>query len=207
VLARWVGFAIGGLSTFGALLFLAGDVYEYTDSYDGGDLPDVDAIVCLGGGRGRIAASGDLWFRFFEKRGPEKTPVLYFAGLGPKAGWSTIRSQVREGVLKALKPSRVIIETESLNTEENAKLLIPYAKRFGWRRILLLTSRYHMKRASFIFSKVFEHLPAESAFTMQTLSIVQEPFEPGEWRESFQGVRITVQEYLKGLYYFHFWVP
>ena len=44
--------------TLGALALayvMAGDIYEYQDTVDGVHLPEVDAIVCLAGGRGRAA--------------------------------------------------------------------------------------------------------------------------------------------------------
>ena len=53
-----LGMALGSL----LLAYLsAGEIYEYQDSVDGVHLPPVDAIVCLAGGRGRIAAAGDIW--------------------------------------------------------------------------------------------------------------------------------------------------
>ena len=59
---------IGGLAFGFSLLasLLAGDIYDYQDTVIQDDLPEIDAIVCLGGGRGRIGAAGDLWYRYWE---------------------------------------------------------------------------------------------------------------------------------------------
>ncbi|MBC7692510.1 MAG: YdcF family protein [Methylotenera sp.] len=193
----------------------AGDVYEYQDSVDGVHLPQVDAIVCLAGGRGRIAAAGDLWYRYwehaqgpaFEEYGdlPPKTPILYISGMGKGSTWNVLAKQVRRGVLEDLKPKDVILETESTNTEENAEYLMKYAKERGWKKILLMTSRYHMRRSQIIFGKNIEK--AALPLQVETLSVYQEPFEPGEWRGTFHGIRVTMLEYLKWLYYKAFWGP
>jgi uncharacterized SAM-binding protein YcdF (DUF218 family) len=204
---------LGGL----VLAFVsAGEIYDYQDSVDGVHLPRVDAIVCLAGGRGRIAAAGDLWYRYWELsrapvRGagqnpaPAKPPVLYLSGMGPQANWGVLTRQVRIGVLQALRPENVVLETASVNTEENARWVARYAKQRGWERILLVTSRYHMRRARGIFGRV---LAAEGApLAIETLSVYQEPFEPGEWREGVHGIRVTLTEYLKWLYYQAVWTP
>src|ERR1017187_6074086 len=87
--------ALGGGISFGIALFFrfAGDIYDYQDTVDGVHLPHVDAIVCLAGGRGRIAAAGDIWYRYWELAHsplvgigknpvPDQTPILYLSGMG-----------------------------------------------------------------------------------------------------------------------------
>lgn len=207
--------------TWGALVlafFSAGDIYEYNDTVDGVHLPEVDAIVCLAGGRGRIATAGDLWYRYWEiKQKPlgvpasgrqlaqHEPPVLYVSGMGRHSNWNAVALQVRRGVLEVLKPGNVVLENESANTEENAIWLARHAKDQQWRRILLVTSRYHMKRAKFILEKV---LAAHGVpLQIETLSVYQEPFEPGEWRKGIHGIQVTLTEYLKAVYYKVFWYP
>lgn len=208
-LASFAFFLLGILS--GVLLFTfvkAGTLYEYSDSLDGAYLPPADAIVVLAGGRGRIAAAGDFWFRYFEREeneGEEVAPLLYISGMGPNSNWATFAKSVRPGVLKAMKPSNVVLETESRNTEENALWVVKNARLRGWKRIVLMTSPYHMRRSRYIFEKVL----AESAqkLEMDTLTIYQEAFSSEEWRESANGIRVTMMEYLKWLYYTTFWEP
>lgn len=205
--------------TLGALALsyvMAGQIYDYQDSVDGVHLPEVDAIVCLAGGRGRISAAGDIWYRYWElahspfvgvgKRPvPDQVPILYLSGMGRGSNWHVLNHQLRRGVLEVIKPDNVILETESANTDANARYLARYAKQRGWERVLLMTSPYHMKRARFMFDGILkeEGVPLE----IETLSVFQEPFEPGEWRGSFHGIRVTVTEFLKLVYYEHFWKP
>jgi len=211
-----VGFILTGVF-LGAILFLyliAGEIYEYQDTVDGVHLPEVDAIVCLAGGRGRIAAAGDVWYRYWELaqvplRGagrtpsPRTVPFLYVSGMGRQSNWGVLAKQVRRGVLAVLSPTDVVLETESQNTEQNAALFVHYAQERSWEKILLITSRYHMRRARLIFDQVLSQ--ANPPIKIETLSVYQEPFEPGEWRSGLHGVRVTITEYLKWLYYKTFW--
>jgi hypothetical protein len=199
----------------------AGGIYDYNDTVDGVRLPPVDAIVVLAGGRGRIAVAGDLWNRYREQA--EKTgalaPVFYLSGVGPQTNFKTLERQLRPGVVAVLKPEQVVLEKESTNTEENALWLAGYARERAWRRVLLVTSSYHMKRARLIFSRVLEldaqfrnafrasESPRAHSVELETLSVYQDPFEPGEWIRSLHGARVTLEEHLKWVYYTRFWNP
>ena len=202
-------FVLGLLS--GILLFTffkAGAIYEYADTLDGAYLPPADAIVVLAGGRGRIAAAGDFWFRYFEREeagGGEVPPFLYISGMGPNSNWATFAHSVRPGVLKAMKPSNVVLEVESRNTEENALWVVKNARLRGWKRIILMTSPYHMRRSRFIFAKVLDQ--TETKLEVDSLTIYQETYSSEEWRDSANGIRVTMLEYLKWLYYTTFWKP
>jgi uncharacterized SAM-binding protein YcdF (DUF218 family) len=204
------------LGAFVLAMVSAGGIYEYQDSVDGAHLPPVDAVVVLAGGRGRIAAAGDIWYRYWEQslvppEGREKlpspvtVPVLYLSGMGQKSTFSTVVRQVRRGVVEVLRPEHVIVEAQSLNTEENAEFVSRFARERGWTRILLVTSPYHMKRAIWIFDRVLES--RRIPLRIETLSAFQEPFEPGEWMAGFHGIRVTLIEYLKFLYYRTAWKP
>ena len=199
------GVAVGVLCLAFAL---AGDVYEFQDTVDGAVLPSVDAIVCLAGGKGRIGSAADVWFRYRElaERGATTgVPVLYFSGVDHTATPRTIERHVRRGVWESLKPENMVLERESENTESNAWLAARAAKEHGWKRILLMTSPYHMKRARLIFEKIFR---AEGLSTViETLKVFQYPFEAGEWRTEWVGIRVTLIEYFKALYYRRFWNP
>jgi uncharacterized SAM-binding protein YcdF (DUF218 family) len=202
-------FVLGLLS--GILLFTfikAGTLYEYEDTLDGAKLPSTDAVVVLAGGRGRIAAAGDFWFRYYEREESgeiEAAPFLYISGMGPNSNWTTFEKSIRPGILKAMKPSTVVLETESRNTEENAIWVVKNARLRGWKRIVLMTSPYHMRRSRYIFVKVLAQ--TELKLEMESLTIYQEAFSAEEWRESLNGIRVTIMEYLKWLYYTTFWEP
>ena len=203
----------------GALLLasvMAGEIYDYQDTVDGVHLPKVDAIVVLAGGRGRISAAGDLWYRYWDDahrpqtpgdppRDFLKAPYLYVSGMGHQADWAVFARQIRRGVLQVIRPENVILEHESANTEENAIWLARYARNQGWSRILLMTSSYHMKRSRLVIQKVLYSMGIQ--LQIETLSVYQDPFEAGEWRSGVNSFRVTLFEYLKGIYYQYFWSP
>ncbi|MBL7715373.1 MAG: YdcF family protein [Bdellovibrionales bacterium] len=197
-----VGVLLGGVSFS---LISGGEIYEYQDSFDGVNLPDVDVIVCLGGGRGRISVAGDIWYRYWEQLKGEKLPVLYFSGMGKTTVFATLSKQLRRGVRDAIRSDQVVIETESTNTEENAEVFERFARERKWKRLLLVTSRYHMRRARFIFERILWE--RELGMQIDTASVYQEPFEPEEWRRSIHGIEVTLSEYFKWLGYRTFWTP
>lgn len=99
-----------------------------------------DAIVVLAGGRGRVEEGVRL---FREKKGD----FLFLIGVDP-----VVRKQdlFREREGEALA-DRVFLEKASRNTLENALYGREIIARKDIRSILLITSRYHMKRATLIF--------------------------------------------------------
>jgi uncharacterized SAM-binding protein YcdF (DUF218 family) len=194
--AALVGFALGVL----ALAWMNASVlYEDLDTCDGVNLPPVDAVVVLAGGRGRIAAAGDIWYRYWEDaQNPDRTkrvPVFYISGMGPKSSWSTLESQVRRGVAPILQKETVVLETESSDTLENADYFLRNAKQYAWKRILLITSSYHMVRSREIFERAIRREKIQ--LEVETYSIIQDPYSKHEWMWDLQGVRVTLLEYFK----------
>lgn len=217
-LSYLVVLVLGAATGFLSLAYLlAGEVYDYQDTFDGGHLPPVDAIVCLAGGRGRISAAGDLWYRYWEashsaapgirsKPVVPRVPVLYLSGLGSQMSWPLFLPHLRRGVRQEITADQVVLETVSTTTEENALWLLKHARERHWKRLLLVTSSYHMKRARYLIQRVFRS--QGQSLELETFSVIQDPFDPLEWRTSgLQGTRVTVAEYLKYLYATMFWAP
>jgi uncharacterized SAM-binding protein YcdF (DUF218 family) len=208
-----LGFFLG---TLVLAFLLAGDLYDPspTLSSQTHTLPDVDAIVCLTGGRGRIQMAGELWFRYLdqtlntppETADPPPLPILYLAGAGHQANWNTLLGrQLNHTLLQFLEPENVIIENESENTDENARWLLKFAQQRSWRRMILVTSSYHMKRSHYLIERTFRaaHVPMQ----IETYAVPQELFTQKNWRNDLLGIRVTLQEYLKWVYYRAFWTP
>ncbi len=189
--------------------FTAGSIYEFEDSVDlDQPLPDVDAIVCLAGGRGRIQLASDIWNRYRQERQDRQAPVLYLSGMGKHSNWDILSVQIRPDVLKYLQFRDVVIETESLNTDENAEVLKQFAVERKWYRFLLITSSYHMKRARYIMVRTLKTGRSKSEqakLEIETLSVHQEPFTARDWRSSLHGIRVTLVEYLKWVVFRIFW--
>ena len=108
---------------------------------------NADAIVVLTGGRGRVE-EGIRLYRDNQAR------WLFLVGVDPS---------VRKGELFSEQPGMrngegVILEKVSRNTLENAIYARELVVRHQIRSLKLITSRYHMKRATLIFRSV---LPKE----------------------------------------------
>ncbi|MCC7443147.1 MAG: YdcF family protein [Bdellovibrionales bacterium] len=195
------GIAIGAL---GVALVAAGTIYDYRDSADAESLAKekLDVIVLLAGARGRIEAGAELWMEYrrqhLEAGGVDaELPLFYVSGMGPRADWGVFAAQVKSEVLAAMPRDKVVLETESSDTLENATVFRNRAKRARWERMLLVTSSYHMKRAHYTFEKVLR----KSRVEFRTLSVYQSPFSAEGWRASPYGVNVTLIEYIKWIYY------
>ena len=113
--------------------------------------PKADAIVLLGGGMGvdtNLSSYAEMWTsadRVWQ------AARLYKAGKAPKVIATGIGA--RDSTLPLLKdfgvPNESILFYDARNTEEEAKNVY----KMGYKRILLVTSAWHMKRARLMVKK------------------------------------------------------
>ena len=205
------GLLLIALIALGVVLSKAGSIYSFKDSLDGVILPRVDAIVCLAGAKGRIAQSADLWTRYYTALAPvgqavrPAPPMLYISGMGRNTGWDDFLRSVRTGVGHLIQPSFVILEKESENTVQNVQWIIRVANERKWKKVVLVTSAYHMKRALMMFEKIKQ--VRGSDLQLESFSVVSESFDSQDWMYSLQGIKVTLTEYLKYLYYLRIWDP
>jgi len=99
-----------------------------------------DAIVVLAGGKGRV----DEGIRLFRE---SRAEYLFFVGVDPS---------VRKSDLYRPRPGdpsseKVILESASRNTLENAIFGRDLILKYKIRSIIMITSRYHLKRSSILF--------------------------------------------------------
>ena len=95
---------------------------------------------------------------------------------------------------------RIIVETQSRNTHENAVESARIVREHGWTRVLLVTSAFHMKRAAGCFRKegvTFDMLPVD--FRQDFTS----PFENVYWPSTtrLNDTELSTREYLGRLIY------
>lgn len=98
-----------------------------------------DAIVVLAGGKGRVEEG----VRLYRER---KAAWLFFIGVDP----TVRRADLYHPRPGDPSPDGVVLEKVSRNTLENAILGRDVIMQKEVRSILLITSRYHMKRASIL---------------------------------------------------------
>lgn len=137
-----------------------------------------DVIVVLG---------GDMSTR------PDYAAALFRQGCAPDIVVSGAEAY-REILLKDGVPDSAIhLETESRNTMENAQFTIPILKRMEAKRVIIVTSWYHSRRALNCFKKV----APEIAFFPRP---VHAGMDRAEWSSYGTGKRVRL-EYIKLLGY------
>lgn len=190
-----VGFFITALVFF---WFAAGEIYDYEDTFDfESDAAHTDVVVVLAGGKGRIRTAVDLWkdIRATKKKKPE--PVLFLSGVGLNTNLETLREQgVPKETLLLFTIDNIVIENVSENTFENAALFASFARQKHWKNIVLVTAGYHMKRAEYILKRALE-----DDYDIRTKTVDSIHFGRNEWHKDVNGIRVTILEYIKWLYY------
>lgn len=125
-------------------------------------IPEVDAIVLLGG-----AIRGDVQMGIRPDLNQQAdrlvhTVALYKAGMAPfvllsggaPAGGRSEAQQMRDLLLvMGIPADAMLLEQSSRNTYENAKYSAPLLQARGVKRILLVTSAFHMRRALPLFER------------------------------------------------------
>jgi uncharacterized SAM-binding protein YcdF (DUF218 family) len=105
--------------------------------------------------------------------------------------YSTIADLMTQDLESRGVPAKAIVRFShrASNTLEEAKDLQVLIAQNGWRRILLVTSNYHTRRAQYIFRKV---LPAN--VSLEVVGAFDAEFEPDTWWQSRQGRKIFLLE-------------
>jgi uncharacterized SAM-binding protein YcdF (DUF218 family) len=136
IIKAFLTFCIIGLVVIAALFI---DFTYKTFSYRQNTL-NADAIVVLAGGKGRVE-EGVRLFR------AHRAEFLFFVGVDP----SVIRSDLYRPRSGDPSAENVFLEKYSRNTLENSIFGRDMIVRSGINSVILITSRYHLKRASILF--------------------------------------------------------
>lgn len=128
-----------------------------------GRAPNADAIVVLGGGW-RVSPhdqhdldftpAGDRLFAGIELCRLKRAPVLVLGGDLPfqPPGYALDSEQIRKLLLDwGLAPSEVLSLGTVSNTRDEAAQTLRLVRERGWKRVLLVTSAFHMERAQRTF--------------------------------------------------------
>jgi uncharacterized SAM-binding protein YcdF (DUF218 family) len=141
------------------------------------DLPACDAVVVLGGGAEpsryeagevHLTKAGDRIVMGMELIRLGKAPVLAIGGnVADFYGVKKVEADLVRALLQNWKfPAAEIVSLgENSNTRDEGEKVQALAKARGWKRILLVTSAFHMERASAVFRTLgIEVVPAPCNF-------------------------------------------
>lgn len=188
ILWWFVGFCSALLLLLGGSLWMAGAVYSELppQAQLGEDFEPADVIVVLTGGRGRIRMALELFEKGYGK-------MLYISGTDRQVQMREILRELRW--VGPVDDSHIILENVSTNTLQNADQVNRFVKDQGFKRVLLVTSVYHVRRAHYIFSKV---LPRDVHIDVSWYEA--EPFDGSDWYKQWKGIWVTMSEFFKFFY-------
>jgi uncharacterized SAM-binding protein YcdF (DUF218 family) len=165
------------------LMRLAGQLWLVNDP-----AVQADAMIVLGDDNydgDRAAHAADLYRMGLA-------PIVVASGrlLRPYAGIADMMERDLEsrGVPSA---SIVKFSHRGENTREEAETLAGLIAGRGWKRILVVTSNYHARRARFIFERV---LP--TGVSVHVSGGRDSEFDPSRWWETRQGQKLFIDEVL-----------
>ena len=120
-----------------------------------------------------------------------KAPIIVASGrrLRPYAGIAELMEHdlVERGVPKD-KILRVPHDADS--TREEAQALLPLARQKNWKRLVIVTSNYHTRRARYIFRTVF---PAD--VDIRVAGARDGDFDPDHWWEKRKSIKQLTREF------------
>ena len=145
-----------------------------------------DAIIVLGDDNylgERAARAADLYHAGWAPRGVASGRYLRsYAGIAELIEHDLVADGVPVGTI-------VRFPQRAENTREEAAALAHLFAERGWRRILLVTSNYHTRRARYICERVFP-----PGTELRVVPASDSAYNPDSWWESRSGRKIFFQE-------------
>lgn len=148
---------------------------------------DTDMVVVLTGSSGRIRPAYELMKEM-------NAPVLFVAGTNAKVNFDELAKGHNMDVNYR---DRIVVDNSSQTTYENAEEVLKYAEEHQVKKILLVTSVYHMKRSLLVFKKVFDGAEVDIIPYGTTVK----PIKKGSWVHDFSVFKNILFESFKYQYY------
>ena len=172
---------LGYLAIYGLLLGI-GDYLTPSDQ-----LQKSDAIVVLSGGADRT----EWGIKLFKDGWAPK--ILFSGAAADKTGPSNAAAMRTTALEEGVPANAILVETKATDTYENGTLSQPILDNIGARKIIIVTSPYHQRRAYEIFKEVFKNEP---------ITILNSPsgysaWSAESWWQKSASFDITVSELVK----------
>lgn len=177
-------------------------------------LREIDAVVVLGGG-GVSYGAGDSQlsmmsessalrllegYRLWKQMDPEW--IVVSGGANPRAGLVTPESETMSAALSGfgVPPERILLESRSANTHDQAVNLQPLFDEHGIGSFILITSPTHIRRATLTFQKAgLDPIPAAALEHSQTKGALFDSILPN--LDALGASRTVMREFLAIVYY------
>ncbi|WP_324716532.1 YdcF family protein [Carboxydochorda subterranea] len=158
---------------------------------DDGPAPS-DAIIVLGGDwKGRIQKGIELYREGYA-------PLLVVTGGLLVAPDRTQADYLAEVAERSGVPAQAIVkEPRSDSTYQDAALTLELAREHGWRRVLVVTSDWHSRRAATIFRKLY----GPAGIEVRSVPSPEWRFETSRWWEYPDGGETIVIEWVRLVWY------
>ena len=174
-------------------------------------LENPDAILVLGGSSTYVERTHKAAELFRQRSAPK----IFLTDDGERSGWdrrerrnpSFVELARRELINQGVDESAIeILPGIVRGTQDEAVLTEKTLREKNLKRILLVTSPYHTRRALWTFEEVLRENP-EAALEVGIASpaLGQQSPLPGYWWLSRRGWRYVAGEYLKFVYYWMFY--
>ncbi len=144
-----IALIVWGLSTtFFSNLLYKGLETEYYQT----PTPKGDVIILLTGGS--TVEGHTRLFAAAELQRTLEIPII-ISGERSRSKYCYVKKSNEKYLIElGVSQSKIIVETESRNTIENAKQVSMIIKKYGFNVPILVTSQYHLKRAILAFDKI-----------------------------------------------------
>ena len=174
------------LAGTGLVLFLAG-FFVFANSimrYKPGNNVKADGIVVLTGGEYRILEAVNLL-------GQGKAKRLLISGVNRRTSRNELRRLTGHG--DGLFDCCIDIGYQALNTVGNAEETRNWAERMAFKRLIIVTSNYHMPRSLVELGRVMPNVK------LQAFPVVPRKFKIASWWRHPGTTRLLLSEYIKFL--------
>lgn len=161
-------------------------------------LEKADAIVVLSG---NSFDRGNKAVQLYQKG---LAPVLICPGGNPAYEFEILGMHITEAeaakinlVRQGIPANAIVLLNAGTSTAEEAELIAEYLKNNNYRKVILLTSLYHTRRAKKVFSKYLRN----SNIQLMVCGAKSSRFDVWNWWKSEDGLIAMNNELLKNIYY------
>ena len=105
---------------------------------------------------------------------------------------------MQQALSQGISESDILLEAKSTTTFENAEYSLKIAQNQGYKSAIVVTSPYHTRRSSIIFTKFFKGID---------LTICPVPYDPAmaqSWWKDSNSREFVISEYLKLVWHYLF---